>query len=41
MGGKVMSKGYAMGGKVMSKGEAMGGAGFGAARSSGKPIETY
>jgi len=25
----------------MSKGEAMGGAGFGAARSSGKPIETY
>ena len=41
MGGKVMSKGYAMGGKVMSKGEAMGGAGFGAARSSGKPIVTY
>ena len=41
MGGKVMSKGYAMGGKVMSKGEAMGGAGFGAARSSGKPFITY
>ena len=41
MGGKVMSKGYAMGGRVMSKGEAMGGAGFGAARSSGKPIVTY
>ena len=36
-----MSKGYAMGGRVMSKGEAMGGAGFGAARSSGKPIVTY
>ena len=29
------------GGRVMSKGEAMGGAGFGAARSSGKPIVTY
>ena len=41
MGGKVMSKGYAMGGRVMSKGEAMGGAGFGAARSSGKPFITY
>ena len=41
MGGKVKSKGYAMGGKVNSKGQAMGGAGFGAARSSGKPIITY
>ena len=41
MGGKVKSKGYAMGGRVNSKGQAMGGAGFGAARSSGKPIITY